>query len=221
MENTTYRTPPCTIVYPELFEPKAFNNGEPKYSAVFLLSKDIDRAPLWEAIKAAAVRKFGGQILENMKSLRIPIRDGDEKAVDKTGKVDKESFYFGNNFISAKSKFKPQLINLYGDPVENESEIYGGCTVQAIFNFYGYSYMGDGVACGLQAVCKVGDGEPIGSNRVNTTEAFQGVIKDKPDAPPGWEEEKAEAVGGYGEMGEPFPGDRDDPPPEESDSIPF
>jgi hypothetical protein len=215
MDNPIYRTPPCTIVYPELFEPKAFNNGEPKYSATFLLSKDVDPKPMWQAIQTAAARKFGEQILGNMKSLKIPVRDGDTKAVDKNGNVDKESFYYGNNFIAARSKFKPSIINVYGDPIDDEGEIYGGCVVQAVFNFYGYSYMGDGVACGLQAVCKINDGEPIGSNRINIAEAFQGVLQDKPDSPPGWEEEK---IGGYGEMGGPMPTDQ---MPPVDDDIPF
>jgi len=198
---TLYLTPNCTLVYPNLFEPASFKNEDPVYSATFLISKSSDVSGMKEAVKVAAMQKWGQQILDKMGTLRFPVRDGNEKAVDQNGNEDKENFYYNQHFIRAKSKWQPPIVNIYGASITDPNEIYGGCVVRAQFSFYGYDFMGNkGIGCGLRAVCKVEDGEPIGSGRVNVSEVFQGVLQDKPDI--------NEVVGGYGEMGAPFPNDK-------------
>jgi hypothetical protein len=215
-----YVTPNCTMVYPELFQPVAFGNQEPKYSAQFLIAKSNDVTPMREAVKAAAAAKFGTQILNNMGSLHFPVRDGDEKAIDKDGKVEPESFYYNMHFITGRSKWAPKIVNIYGDSITDESEIYGGCIVQAYFNFYGYDYMGKrGVSAGLQAVCKVEDGEPIGGGMVNTKEVFGNIIQPRPTV----DFNSREYNEGPGQQGEEW-GDKGDGPPidnEDDSEIPF
>jgi len=171
-----YVTPNCTMVYPSLFEPSAFGKEEPKYSCTLLISKANDLAPMKEAIKAAAAAKFGTQILNNLRSLDFPVRDGDEKA-----QGERDNFYFNQHFLRVKSKFQPKLVNSYGEDITEPNELYGGCIVKAYINFFGYDYMGKrGISAGLLAVCKVEDGEPLGSGMVNVAEVFGDVIQDKP-----------------------------------------
>ena len=222
---TLYLTPNCTLVYPNIFEPASFKNEEPAYSATFLIAKSNDISGMREAVKAAATQKWGQQILSKMGSLRFPVRDGDEKAVDENGNLNKDNFYYNQHFIRAKSKWQPPVVNIYNDPITNENEIYGGCIVRAYFSFFGYDFMGNkGIGCGLRAVCKIEDGEPIGGGRINTAEVFNSVLQEKEkftDTPPGYQEEK---IGGYGQMGEPFPGDRMEGLPmhgDFEDSVPF
>ena len=205
-----YVTPDCTMVYPSLFEPTSFGNEEPKYSATLLISKSNDLQPMREAVKAAAAAKFGTQIFDNLKSLNFPIRDGDEKA-----QGEQDNFYFNQNFIRVKSKFKPKLVNIYGEDITNENELYGGCIIKAYINFYGYEYMGKrGISAGLLAICKVEDGEPLGSGMVNAQEVFGSVIKQKPVVDFNSRE--------YNETGQQMQewGDNT-PPPMGDDSIPF
>ena len=81
---TLYLTPNCTLVYPSLFEPSAFKSEEPTYSGTFLISKNNDITGLREAVKAAAVVKWGDQVV--LANLNFPVRNGDEKATDENGR---------------------------------------------------------------------------------------------------------------------------------------
>ena len=101
---TDVTTPDCKIVWPTLFEPESFNGGEPKYSALLLFEKDTDFTLMKAAIRAAAEERFPGQGKEFYKALRRPLRDGKQKAVDKDGSPDPESFYHNRIFMNSKSK---------------------------------------------------------------------------------------------------------------------
>ena len=179
---TVALTPECIIVYPELFEPKSFNNSDPKYSAVFLIDQSADIAPLRGAVKAAAMRKWPGQQPDFYTKLNLPIKNGASKAIDKNGNPDATNFYHGRYYISAKSKWQPQIVNTFGEYITDLEDVYGGCVVKAYLKFFGYEFMGKlGVSPGLQAVCKIKDGDPIGGGRVNPKEVFGSLIKDRPD----------------------------------------
>ena len=174
---TLYLTPNCTLVYPSLFEPSAYKKGEPTYSGTFLISKNHDISDMRAAVKAAAVAKWGNQVV--LANLHFPVRDGNEKATEE-GKVNKDNFYYNHHFIRAKSKWQAPVVNIYNEPITDENEIYGGCIVRAYFSFYGYDYMGKvGIGCGLRAVCKIEDGQPLGGGRVDTGEVFNSVIQEK------------------------------------------
>jgi len=175
---TIVLTPECTLIYPSLFEPTSFGNeSEPSYRATFLLKKGADIKPMREACRQAAYKKFGTGV--NLQSLKYPIRDGNEKAIDKeTGKPDPTNFYYNRMFFAAKSKFQVPVVNIYNEEI-SENEVYGGCIVRAYIQFYGYAYMGNGVAIGLRAVCKIDDGEPLGGGKVNTGDVFKDFLKPK------------------------------------------
>jgi hypothetical protein len=170
-----YVTDPCTMVYPSLFEPSSFKKEEPKYTCTLLFSKKIDTRFMKESMKAAAAAKFGSNILGNLRSLDFPLRDGDEKA-----QGEKESFYYNRYWMRVKSSFRPKLVNIYGEDITDENELYGGCIVKAYVNFFGYDYMGKrGISAGLLAICKVEDGEPLGSGMVNPKDVFGDVIQQR------------------------------------------
>ena len=176
---TVYLTPECVIVYPALFEPSSYGKEDPTYSATFLISKVEDITTLKDVMRNAAYSRFGTQV--QLRSLRYPLRDGTiEKATDENGNVDKDNFYYDRWFLRAKSKWQPPIVNIFNDPITNESDLYGGCIVRAYLSFYGYDYMGKkGIGCGLRAVCKVEDGEPLGGGRINTADVFNGIIQEK------------------------------------------
>jgi hypothetical protein len=176
-------TPEAIIVWPHLFEPTSFNDSEEYYRALLLFEKDVDFSTLHAAVRAAALKKFSAINDEDFKNLRKPIRRGSEKAVDKTGGIDKESFYFNRYFINAKSKFQPQIVDIYNAPITDETAIYGGCIVRAYLSFFGYDFAGNlGVSCSLRALIKIDDGDPLGGGKIDTGAAFAGVIKERPTA---------------------------------------
>ena len=180
MKKTTATTKECTIVYPELFEPSSYKEEPAAYKAVFLFDEDDDLSEIKNAIEAAAQRKFPNKAAGFYALLQNPLRDGNLKAITEDGDVDPGSFYFNRHFISAKTKYQPDVVNVYREPL-TEGDVYGGCRVRAFLNFYGYEYMGKrGIGCSLNAVVKIADGDPIGGGRVNLDQAFEGVFVDKP-----------------------------------------
>ena len=55
----------------------------------------------------------------------------------------------------------------------DQSEVYSGCYARANISFYAYNTNGNkGIACGLNAIQKIRDGEPLGGTRVSVEDAF-------------------------------------------------
>jgi hypothetical protein len=126
------------------------------------------------------LKKFPGRPDDFYKKLRKPIRNGVEKAVKEDGGVDTESFFYNRYFINVKSKYQPQIINIYNEPITEPDEIYGGCIVRAYLSFFGFDHAGNvGVSSSLRALIKVDDGDPIGGGKVNTGEVFADVIQER------------------------------------------
>lgn len=181
MKNDTVAlTPEATIVWPDLFEPISFKGGEEHYRALLLIEKDADLTPINEAIRAAMLKKFPGQSEDFYERLRKPVRNGAEKAIDDNGNPDCESFYYNRYFINVKSKYQPQIVNIYNEPITNPDDLYGGCIVRAYLSFFSYDHAGNtGVSCSLRALVKVADGDPVGGGKINTGSVFAGVIQTK------------------------------------------
>ena len=170
-DQTMVLIPDSTIVYPSLFEMTGFQNQEPSYNATFLISKKTDIKPLRDACRLAAFVKWGENV--QTQGLRSPIRDGDQKAIDENGNIDKTNFYYGNFFLRAKSKYNIPIVNVYNEEITDPDEIYGGCLVRAYVQFFAYDYMGNrGVSAGLRAVQKIEDGDPIGGNKIDPKQIF-------------------------------------------------
>jgi hypothetical protein len=230
-EDTLVLTPEATLVYPSLFEPTAFKNEDPAYKATLLISKAEDLKPMRNACRSAALRKWGQNV--QTQQLRSPIRDGDQKAMDENGNIDKTNFYFGNVFINAKSKWQPQIVNIYNEFITDENELYGGCIVRAYISFFGYDFAGNrGVSAGLRAICKISDGTPLGGGRIDTADAFKDFIKEKPsfmDGPPMDSKEYNEGPGQRNDdpLRDSNPWGDNEPPqepdfvPPDDDSVPF
>lgn len=197
-DETMVMIPKCTLVYPSLFEPSSFKDEAPTFSATFLISKSTDIKPLRNACRIAAFKKWGSSV--QTQQLKSPIRDGDQKAIDENGNVDKTNFYFGNFFIRAKSKWSVPIVNQYNEEISDPNEVYGGCIVRAYVQFFGYDFMGNkGISAGLRAVQKVEDGDPLGGGKVNVKEIFP--AEPKPEFVPPMESRQYNETGQQGRSG--------------------
>ena len=84
------------------------------------------------------------------------MRDGDEERPD-------QPEYAGMYFLNASSKQAPGIVDKQVQPVLDSAEVYSGCYGRASLNFFPFNQAGNkGIACGLNNVQKLADGDYLG-----------------------------------------------------------
>lgn len=160
MAETKVITKKVRFCYEHVFEPSAVNEGDtPKYSVCVLIPKeDTDTI---NKIKAAieAAKQNGKSILADKNgkipsTIKTPLRDGDDERSD-------DDAFAGCLFINANSNRKPTIVDRDLNPIMEKSEFYSGCYGRASLNFYAYNVQSKGIACGLNNIQKLEDGEPL------------------------------------------------------------
>lgn len=166
-------TPEFRVSFPAVFQPKAFEGQEPKYSIVMLFDKKTDLSKLKEMAKKAIEEKWPN-VNERPKNLKNPFRDGDIEKPDMQG-------YKGAVFISATSKMKPGVVDASLQPIIAEDDFYAGCYARASVTCFAYDKMGNkGVSFGLQNLQKTKDGESF-SGRTKAEDDFESVSESVED----------------------------------------
>jgi hypothetical protein len=155
----------CRLSYANLWEPKSINGGAPKYSVSLIISKSDKRTldKIKVAIQAAYVEgegklKGNGKSVPALTVLKTPLRDGDVERPD-------DEAYANSYFINANSGTAPGIVDNQQEPqpITVRSEIYSGVYARASVNFYAFNSNGNkGIACGLNNIQKLRDGEPLG-----------------------------------------------------------
>jgi hypothetical protein len=150
--------------YAHVFRPAAVEGStEEKYSCSLLIPKK-DKATI-EAIKNAIAEvkkgamavKFGGKVVEA--NFHMPLRDGDDERPD-------DEAYAGCMFVNANAKTKPEVVGPDLQPIMSEDEFYSGCFGRASITFYPFNTNGNkGIACGLNNLMKLDDGENLGGRQ--------------------------------------------------------
>ena len=158
--------------YCNVWEPKSVNGGAPRYSVSLLVSKDdkVSVKALQDAQRAAY--ENGKDQLKNrngsvppMEAIKLAIRDGDIDRPD-------DPAYANCIFVNANTDRKPDLYDANGQEILDRAEIYSGCYGKASVNFFVFNTNGNrGIACGLNGLQKIRDGEPLGG-RGNTLADF-------------------------------------------------
>ena len=149
--------------YANVWEPKSINGGTPKYSVSLIIPK-VDTRTV-EKIKAAieAAYKEGESKLKGnsrsvppLSTIKTPLRDGDiERPDDKN--------YANSYFINANATTAPGIVDANCNPIITRSEVYSGVYGRASISFYSFNSSGNkGIACGLNNLQKLRDGEPLG-----------------------------------------------------------
>lgn len=161
MENSTkVITGKVRFSYANVFEPTAMQDDQmPKYNVSIIISKSDTKTV--EAIKKAieAAKEAGkskiadknGKIPVNLKT---PLRDGDEERPD-------DPTYENSYFINANSERKPGIVDRDLNPIMSRDDFYSGCYGRASINFYAFNVNSKGIACGLNNLQKLEDGERL------------------------------------------------------------
>ncbi|MDF1495829.1 DUF2815 family protein [Caproiciproducens sp. CPB-2] len=149
--------------YANVWEPKSINGGTPKYSVSLIIPKSDTRtvAKLKAAIEAAyregeSKLRGNGKTVPPLAAIKNPLRDGDAERPD-------DPAYANAYFINANSTTAPGIVDADLNPVLTRSEVYSGVYGRASINLYAFSANGNkGIACGLNNLQKIRNGEPLG-----------------------------------------------------------
>ena len=149
--------------YCNVWQPKSINGGTPKYSVSLIIPKSdtVTINKIKAAIEAAykegeAKLKGNGRSVPALSVLKTPLRDGDAERPD-------DEAYANAYFVNANSATAPGIVDADRQPILDRSEVYSGVYGRASINFYAFNSNGNkGIACGLNNLQKIRDGEPLG-----------------------------------------------------------
>jgi len=173
VKSTKVVTGKVRFSYLHVWEPQAIDGGtEKKYSVSLLINKSDTKtlAAINAAINAAKETgkgKWGGKVPPKLK---LPLRDGDEERPD-------DPTYAGCYFLNATAKTKPGVVDKDVRPILDQEELYSGCFGRASITFFAFDTNGNrGIACGLNNIQKLEDGESLGGRQ--TAEADFAAVED-------------------------------------------
>ena len=149
--------------YANVWEPKSINGGSPKYSVSLIIPKSDTKTvtAVTNAIQAAydegqSKLKGNSKSVPALSAIKNPLRDGDAERPD-------DEAYKDSYFINANSATPPGIVDATRQPILERSEVYSGVYGRASINFYAFNSNGNkGIACGLNNLQKISDGEPLG-----------------------------------------------------------
>ena len=159
--------------YLNVNEPKVpMGGGTPKYSVSLIIPKSDKTtvAKIRAAIQAAydegqSKLRGSGKSVPKLEAIKIPLRDGDREKPD-------DEAYKNAYFVNANSTTKPGVVDADRQPILDTSELYSGIIGRASINFYAFNSNGNkGIACGLNNLQKIRDGEPLGT-RMSAADDF-------------------------------------------------
>jgi len=149
--------------YANVWDAKSIDGGTPKFSVSLIIPK-TDTATVGRikaAIEAAYEEgegklKGSSKIAPPLAAIKNPLRDGDK---ERPG----DAAYANSYFINANSATAPGIVDADRNPIIERSEVYSGVYGRASISFYAFNSNGNrGIACGLNNLQKISDGEPLG-----------------------------------------------------------
>ena len=151
--------------YANVWEAKSINGGNAKYSVSLLIPKDDEDTvkKIKAAIKAAyeegaSKLKGNGKSIPPLAAIKNPLRDGDVERPD-------DPAYAGHYFVNANNSTAPGIVDANRQPILAHSEVYSGVYGRASISFYAFNSNGNkGIACALNNLQKIADGEPLGGH---------------------------------------------------------
>ena len=169
------------LSYEHVWEPASINGGNPRYSVCCMIPKSdsvtVDKVR--RAIEAAyhegeGKLKGSGKTVPPMSAIKNPLRDGDLDRPD-------DPAFAGMWFVNANTDRAPGVVDLSCNPIIDRGEVYSGVYGRASISFYAFNSSGNrGIACGLNNLQKIRDGEPLGG-RASAESDFSGFDDDDDD----------------------------------------
>ena len=156
--------PRTRFSYCNIWEPRSINGGTPKYSMSAIIPKDdlqtvnAVNAAIESAYRDGEAKLKGKGALPPLAALKTPLRDGDLERPD-------DPAYAGCWFLNANSDKAPGIVDANAQPILDRSEVYSGCYGRVSVTFFAFNSNGNrGIACGLNNIQKLRDGESLGGH---------------------------------------------------------
>ena len=156
--------PRTRFSYCNIWEPRSINGGTPKYSMSAIIPKDdlqtvnAVNAAIESAYRDGEAKLKGKGALPPLAALKTPLRDGDLERPD-------DPAYAGCWFLNANSDKAPGIVDAACNPILDRSEVYSGCYGRVSVTFFAFHSNGNrGIACGLNNIQKLRDGESLGGH---------------------------------------------------------
>lgn len=151
--------------YTHVNEPASINGSNPKYSIQLRIKKtdkktlDKIKAAIQAAYEAGESKLKGtGKSVPPLKSLKTPLRDGDEDFPD-------DETYAGYMFLNANNTQRPGIVDADRQEIIDPEEVYSGCFGRASISFFAFNSNGNkGIACALNNLQKIRDGDRLGGH---------------------------------------------------------
>lgn len=142
-------TPEFRVAFAQVFEPKANQNGQMRYSLVALFPRGTDLSIMRRIAGAAVLKAWGA----NPPAFRNPFRNGDEKPYDG---------YRGCIYCTLSSRDMPGVVRQNNTTILDQKEFYSGVWARATVHAYCYDNTGNkGVNFELHNIQKVRDDVPF------------------------------------------------------------
>ena len=158
------------LSFPAIFQPEAFNEGEPRFSATLLVPKggaDDQRlhASVQALMTAAGFKKLPAD--------KIAVKDGDEFEYDS---------HQGMTVLRASNPTRPVVIDRNKAPlVEADGRPYSGCYVKLKVELWVQdNSFGKRINAKLHGVQFVSDGDPFGAGGSPSDDGFEDLDGDAP-----------------------------------------
>lgn len=168
--------------YVHVWEPSSINGQKPKYSVCLLVPKSDTntvnkiKAAIEVAYKEGASKlKGNGKSVPPLAAIKNPLRDGDAEHPD-------DEDYKGCYFLNANNTVAPGIVDADRQEIIDRSEVYSGVYGRASITFYAFNVQGNrGIACSLQNLQKIKDGEPLGAVKSKAYDDFDDDDDDDDD----------------------------------------
>lgn len=159
IEDKKCTTPRFRASFVSVAKPRVFQGeSDGKFACTMLFNPDeVDLSTMEKCAEVAATEKWGPKP-KWPKNLRMPFRDGSEKA--------QLQGYEGTIFVTATSKQRPGLVDKKLQPILDPEEFYSGAYGRATVIAFAYETKGNrGVSFALQNIQKLDDGEAFTGRR--------------------------------------------------------
>jgi hypothetical protein len=169
LDNIIIKLPAVRASYVNVFEPTAYEDGDPaKYSCTAILDKEDHASTIRDmerTMRKMAKAAFGGKVPA---TLKLCLRDGEEKE-------DKDGYGPDVMFIKATSKKRPVVVDRDGSALdESDDVIYSGCYIHMSIRLWVQdNKYGKRINAHLRAVKFVRDGEAFSGDDVDPDEEFE------------------------------------------------